>query len=351
MEIVNVQTKTKNYDCIIEKGILKDVGKIVREKCGIVKACIVTDDNVDKFYGEFVKSSLEKSGIECKKFVFKFGENSKTIETYFEILRFLADGGFTRTDIIVALGGGIPGDMGGFAAATYLRGIRFVQIPTTLLSCVDSSVGGKTAVNLPEGKNLVGAFYQPEVVICDPDTLNTLPDEIFADGCSEVIKYGIIEDKTFFEFLEKNDIRENIEFVIKRSIEMKRDVVARDETEQSIRAILNYGHTVAHGVEKLSKFEISHGSAVAIGMVIESRGLFKSGRTNDDFSDRLVSLLKKNSLPCSCNFSAKQLFDEATFDKKRSGDTIKLINIRSIGTACVEKIKLDELLKIIEAGI
>lgn len=342
---------SKTYNIYIGSGLLSECGEIIKNEIGVCSAAIITDDNVNRLYSEKVEASLKKSGFRTVKFVFPHGEESKSIKTYSEILNFLAKNHITRTDAVVALGGGIPGDMGGFAAATFLRGIKFIQIPTTLLADVDSSVGGKTAVNLPEGKNLAGAFYQPDAVICDYSTLKTLPPEIFADGCAEVIKYGVIMDADFFDFLKTHDINENIEYVITKCVELKRDIVNQDEKESGIRAILNFGHTIGHSIEINSNFEISHGSAVAIGMLIASKGAFALGMTTADLTEEIKSLLIKNKLPTECPFGAEELFNVSCSDKKRSGDSIKLIIPESKGKCVPVKVGINEVLTFIERGL
>lgn len=342
---------SKKYNIYIGSGLLDDCGEIIKNEIGVCSAAIITDDNVNRLYSEKVEASLKKSGFRTVKFVFPHGEESKSIKTYSEILNFLAENHITRTDAVVALGGGIPGDMGGFAAATFLRGIKFIQIPTTLLADVDSSVGGKTAVNLPEGKNLAGAFYQPDAVICDYSTLKTLLPEIFADGCAEVIKYGVIMDADFFDFLKTHDINENIEYVITKCVELKRDIVNQDEKESGIRAILNFGHTIGHSIEINSNFEISHGSAVAIGMLIASKGAFALGMTNADLTEEIKGLLIKNNLPTECPFGAEELFNVSCSDKKRSGDSIKLIIPESKGKCVPVKVGINEVLTFIERGL
>lgn len=342
---------SKDYNIYIGNGLLSDVGERIKNELGVCSAAVITDDNVNALYADKVISSLENAGFHTVKFVFPHGEESKNIAVYSEILNFLAENHITRTDMLISLGGGIPGDIGGFAAATFLRGIRFVQIPTTLLSAVDSSVGGKTAVNLPAGKNLVGAFYQPDMVICDYSTLDTLPSEIFADGCAEVIKYGAIMDEEFFEFLKNNDIKENIEYVITRCVEMKRDIVNEDEKENGIRAILNFGHTIGHAIEINSKFEISHGSAVAIGMIIASKGASKMGYCNTDISGEIKEVLIKNNLPVSCSFSAEDLYNVSISDKKRSGNTFNLIIPEKMGKCVGKKIPTEQLPDFIKAGL
>lgn len=342
---------SKNYNIYIGSGLINRCGEMIKNELGVCSAAIITDDNVNRLYADRVIASLEEAGFRTVKLVFPHGEDSKSVATYTDILSFLAENQITRSDMIISLGGGIPGDMGGFAAATFLRGIKFVQMPTTLLSAVDSSVGGKTAVNLPQGKNLVGAFYQPDMVICDYSTLDTLPDEIFADGCAEVIKYGIILDEEFFSFLKNNDIKENIEYVITRCVELKRDIVCLDEKDTGIRGILNFGHTIGHAIEINSNFGISHGSAVAIGMIIAAKGAFNTGMSNVDLTDTIKNVLVKNHLPVSCEYSPEKLFDVACSDKKRAGGSITLIVPEKMGKCVGKKIPVSETLDFIKAGL
>ncbi len=341
---------SKNYTIYIDNNLIDNCGEMIKRELGVCSAAVITDDNVNALYADRVEESLAKSGFRTVKFVFPHGEESKSVKVYSEILNFLAENHVTRSDMVISLGGGIPGDMGGFAAATFLRGIKFVQMPTTLLSAVDSSVGGKTAINLPMGKNLVGSFYQPDMVICDYSTLDTLPREIFADGCGETIKYGVILDKDFFEFLENNDIKENIEDVITRCVELKRDIVDMDERDTGVRAILNFGHTIGHAIEINSNFGISHGSAVSIGMVMAARGAYKTGMCDEDLSGVISKVLVKNNLPVSCSFSAEDLFKVSCSDKKRAGDTITLIVPERMGKCVGKKIPTEKMLDFIKAG-
>ena len=342
---------SKNYNIYIGNNLLDSCGEMIKQELGVCSVAVITDDNVNSLYADRVIKSLEASGFRTVKFVFKHGEESKSVATYAEILSFLAENHITRSDMIVALGGGIPGDMGGFAAATFLRGIKFVQMPTTLLAAVDSSVGGKTAVNLPNGKNLAGAFYQPDMVICDYSALDTLEPSVFADGCAEVIKYGVILDCEFFNFLCNNDIKENIEYVITRCVELKRDIVNQDEKENGIREILNFGHTIGHAIEINSNFEISHGSAVAIGMMIAAKGAFSLGYCSCDLTDDIKNVLVKNNLPVKCEYSAQSLYNIACSDKKRKGGTITLIIPEKTGKCIGKKIPVEDVLNFIKAGI
>lgn len=350
MEIVKVSA-SKEYNVHIGKGFLDNVGEMLTKIKKLCRVVVVSDDTVFSLYGERVKKSLTDSGYSVCEFVFPHGESSKSLETFAEIQEFCAENSITRTDLFIALGGGVTGDLTGFVASTYLRGVDFVQIPTTVLSMVDSSVGGKTAINLNAGKNLCGAFYQPIAVYADCETLNTLPDETFNEGCAEVIKYGMILDGEFLTFLKNNSIRENIEYVIKRCVEIKRDVVDRDEFENGERKLLNFGHTIGHAVEKCSHLNISHGNAVAIGMVIATRGAYKMGLVNEDFTEMLVEILKANNLPITCSFTAEELYKVSLSDKKRSLDTISLIIPEKYGLCKIEKISVDNLKEFIESGL
>ena len=350
MKIVKV-TASKEYNVHIGSGFLDNVGEMLTKIKKACRAVIVSDDTVFSIYGERVKKSLADNGYSVCEFVFPHGEESKSLENFGKIQEFCAENSITRTDLFVALGGGVTGDLTGFAASAYLRGVDFVQIPTTVLSMVDSSVGGKTAVNLKAGKNLCGAFYQPIAVYADCETLSTLPPETFNEGCAEIIKYGMILDGEFLTFLKNNSIRENIEYVIKRCVEIKRDVVDRDEFENGERKLLNFGHTIGHAIEKCSHLSISHGNAVAIGMVIATRGAYKMGLTPENFTEMLIEILNANGLPTTCEFTSEELYKVSLSDKKRSLDTISLIIPEKYGLCKIEKISVDNLKEFIEAGL
>ncbi|MBR2454621.1 MAG: 3-dehydroquinate synthase [Clostridia bacterium] len=350
MEKVRV-TASKEYNVHIGSDFLDSVGEMVANLKRPCRAVIVSDDNVYSLYGEKVKSSLEKSGFTVFEYIVLHGENSKSVENFIKIQEFCAENNITRTDLFVALGGGVVGDLTGFVASTYLRGVDFVQIPTTVLAMVDSSVGGKTAINLNAGKNLCGAFHQPVAVFADCITLDTLPEETFNEGCAEIIKYGMILDGEFLSFLKDNEIRENIEYVIKRCVEIKRDIVDHDEFEKGERKLLNFGHTIGHAIEKCSGYKISHGNAVAIGMVIATKGAFELGLSYDDYSDELLPILKKNNLPTACDFSADELYKVTLTDKKRSRDVISLIVPEEYGLCKIHKINIDQLKDFIESGL
>lgn len=350
MKTIPVCASTQ-YQILIGKGLLAEAGLRCKEALGgVCRLCIVTDDQVAPLYLETVRLSLEEAGFDVFYYVFPHGEESKSMETFSELLEILALNRLTRSDALVALGGGVVGDLCGFVSAVYLRGIRFIQIPTTLLAAVDSSVGGKTAVNLEAGKNLVGAFHQPSFVLCDPETLRTLSPAIFADGCAEVIKYGVINDRPFFDRL-KNGITEQIEDVIAACVENKAAIVHEDEFDRGSRQLLNLGHTVGHAIEIASGFDISHGSAVSIGMVIVTRAAVKAGLCPREDLEELLSLLNAQGLPTDCPFSAEELTEIALTDKKRAGDSITLVIPYGIGKSRLQVVPTEELSCWIEKGL
>ncbi len=334
---------SRSYEVQIEKGLLSRAGACMSALLPAPRTVmVVSDDTVFALWGEKLTASLTKAGYTVKEFVIPHGEASKTPETLLSLWDALAAEGLTRTDCLAALGGGVVGDIVGFAAATYLRGIPFVQFPTTLLAMVDSSVGGKTAVDLPAGKNLVGAFNQPIGVFCDTDTLSTLPAEIFADGCAEVIKYGYINDPELLTML-KNDFSAEPDEVIARCVADKRDVVEKDERDTGVRQLLNLGHTAGHAVEHCSDFVISHGSAVAIGMLLMTRAAVNSGLCDPAVLSHMEKLLSAYRLPTSCPFGAAELAEVAMGDKKRAGERITLVLPRTLGESILYPIDAKDL--------
>jgi 3-dehydroquinate synthase len=349
MEKISVNTKSRSYIVDIASGNL--INEPTREMfCTAAhKIAIVTDDNVDKHYGVKLQSNLERLGFAVVKYVFPNGEASKTLNTFGEILTFLAESGLTRTDAVLALGGGVTGDIAGFAAATYMRGIDLIQCPTSLLAMVDSSVGGKTAVDLPHGKNLAGAFYQPKTVICDAQTLHSLPLENFRDGLGEVIKYGVIKNPEILEILEKSDADEILhdpQDIIAACVKIKRDIVEADELDNGERALLNFGHTIGHALEKLSGFgELSHGVAVANGMVEISKLSEKMGLTEPGTAERIENLNRKYGLHHDTTFSKEEIANAAAADKKRGGGDISLVYAKKIGESFIYKMPFDEFKK------
>ena len=347
MKTLNVKS-VRSYDIHIERGLISRCGEIIKPLARGGKAMIVSDTNVFPIYGDTVKKSLEHSGFEVSTHIFPAGEASKQLSTIAEIYNSLADNGFSRKDFIVALGGGVTGDMAGFAAATYQRGIDFVQIPTSLLSQVDSSVGSKTGVDIKQGKNLVGAFWQPSVVIIDPDTLNTLTPEFFADGMAEVIKYGCIKSLPLFERLEQENAADIIEEIIYDCVSIKRDVVERDEHEAGERMLLNFGHTLGHSIEKAYGYTgITHGQAVGVGMVLMTRASETAGITPSGTTERIENLLKKYNLPITDKTPLDEMASGALGDKKASGDSINIVLLNKIGDSFTKKLKKTELLRFI----
>ena len=342
---------SKTYEIKIGTGLLETIGEEVKILGRAAKVCIVSDSNVFPLYGEVVKASLESVGLAVTDFVIPAGEASKNAENFLALLNRLAEMQLTRSDMIVALGGGVVGDLAGFAAACYLRGIRFVQIPTTLLAAVDSSVGGKTAIDLEAGKNLAGAFHQPCLVLCDTDTLNTLPADVFRDGCAEVIKYAVLYDPDLFGLLSADGLDFDREDVITRCIRWKRQVVMEDEFDTGSRMKLNLGHTIGHGVEAKSNFAVSHGMAVGIGMAIVTRSAAAAGLCSQDCRDRLIRILNRFGLPDRTEYTAEELYRYTLSDKKRSGGTVNLIIPREIGCCEIKATPIDKLKSFIEAGL
>ena len=344
-------TASRNYEVKIGRGLLDRAGEKLRGLTRTDGVAVVTDSNVAPLYLDRLERSLRAAGYGVQSFVFPAGEPSKNGETYLKLLGFLADRRLTRTDTVVALGGGVTGDLAGFAAATYLRGLDFVQIPTTLLAAVDSSVGGKTAIDLPEGKNLAGAFYQPMAVLCDLDTLDTLPDEIFREGCAEVIKYAVLFDEDLFRHLWDRGPDFDRSRVVARCVECKRDVVKADEFDTGARQLLNLGHTVGHGIERASNYTVSHGAAVAAGMAIVSRAAAKMGVCVRETAENIAELLRRFGLPTGTEFPVEALLSGMFADKKRSGDRINLILPEKIGRCRIQGIPVADLPSILEAGL
>ncbi len=335
------------YDILIEKGLIEKTGELVKSVLPSNKIILISDTTVYRLYGDKVKASLEEQKYQVFTYIFNAGEVSKKTETVINIVEFMAEKGLTRGDGAVALGGGVCGDMAGFAAAIYLRGIKFVQIPTSLLAQVDSSVGGKTGVNLPQGKNLCGSFHQPSMVIIDPGVLNTLSPHYFSDGMGEVIKYGCIKSKTLFERLANENPNDFIEDMIFECVDIKRRIVENDEKEQGERALLNFGHTCGHAIEKLWNFEtISHGEAVGIGMVMISKAGEELGLTEQGTSEKIACVLKKYNLKTEDSHSTEEIVSAMSADKKRTGTGIKLIMLKSIGESFIKPVAYSETAKI-----
>lgn len=330
---------SRSYDIHIGNGILANLGEFVRPLLGNCRLAVLTDSNVDTLYGGRIMRLLAGCGYEACKYVIPAGEASKCADNLLAFLNFLAMEQFTRSDAVIAFGGGVVGDLGGLSASLYLRGIKYVQVPTTLLAAVDSSVGGKTAIDIPAGKNLVGSFCQPSLVCCDTGLMDTLPKEIYRDGCAEVIKYGMILDASLYD--ELHNIPFDREDVVARCVAIKRDVVQQDEFDNGIRGLLNFGHTFGHAIEKLSDFAVSHGEAVAKGMAIASRMAPLCGLC--DVSGDLSRLLENYGFDISCGYSANDIFEALLSDKKRRGGNISVVLPKAVGECILLTLELNEL--------
>lgn len=332
-----------DYNVLIERGLIARVGEETAKLTKPAKAVIVSGPNTYPLYGEAVTETLKSAGFEVLHFIHQGGEAAKSLETYGKLLNFLCDSHVSRSDILVALGGGVTGDLTGFAAATYLRGISFVQIPTTLLAAVDSSVGGKTAINLNSGKNQAGCFYQPIAVFCDPDTLKTLPDADYRCGCAEIVKYGVLAGGELFDTVSSGGIKANEEAVIASCVRIKSRIVNEDEFDRGTRMLLNLGHSIGHAVEKCSSYAVHHGDAVAVGMAMIVRAAADKGFCSESLRDIIIDTLKKYDLPTETGFTAEELFEASKADKKISGGKMHLIVPEKIGSCRIESVDIDAL--------
>lgn len=340
-------TASRSYDIYIGDNILPQIGEFIAPLVGKCRVALLTDSNVDSLYGNRIMGYLQAAGYDVCKYVIPAGEASKCADNLLSFLSFMATEQLTRSDAVIAFGGGVVGDLGGLSASLYLRGVKYIQVPTTLLAAVDSSVGGKTAIDIPAGKNLVGSFYQPSLVCCDTTLMDTLPANIYRDGCAEVIKYGVILDKELYATLH------NVPFergsVVARCVEIKRDVVEQDEFDNGLRGLLNFGHTFGHAIEKLSNFAVSHGEAVAKGMVIAAKIAPLCGLC--DITEELSQLLLKYGFDISCNYSADDMYASILSDKKRRGGNISIVLPREAGQCILHTIAVEELKELLNKVI
>ena len=357
MKTLTIDLPGRAYDIQIERGLLDRAGEEIRKVCPKAKRLfVVTDSNVGPLYYNRVKASVEAAGFRCFGHTVPAGESSKCVERLSALWEDMMAAGLSRTDAVVALGGGVVGDLAGFAAATVLRGVDFIQIPTTLLAQVDSSVGGKVAIDLKHGKNLAGAFWQPKLVLMDPATLETLDDKTFSDGMAEVIKYGCIFDKDFFDFLcarpSRGEIMEEIESILYTCCDLKRKVVVEDERDTGSRMLLNFGHTVGHAFEKAGNYQTwTHGQAVAAGMCVAAQLSFGLGTMggDDDGIQALMDLLEALGLPTHIDCDWNTIVEAVGLDKKSAGDDITLILLERMGHAVGRKMPKEEVLRNLEA--
>lgn len=342
MKVLEVKTQ-KPYLIKIGKGILRDVGK----ECatlfnGAEKVLVVTDSNVAPLYLEKVKSSIESNGFTVYDYVFSAGEGSKTVHTYIGIVEWAAECGLNRDDVIVALGGGVVGDLAGFAAATYMRGIKYLQVPTTLLAAIDSSIGGKTGFDLAYGKNLVGAFHQPTGVYFDTEVLKTLPEREWKNGLGEGVKYAVLAGGAVRDMLLKGLSDNDVEEFCTLCAMYKADIVARDEKEGGLRQLLNLGHTIAHAEEKLSHYTVAHGESVAAGIKIMSKAAYNAGKLKKVEYDEIIEMLDISGLNREPLYSCDELVKAATADKKVHKDGINVVTIAGIGNCRIEKMSFEQ---------
>ena len=334
MKKLRVNLGENSYDILIGANILSDIGKKVESKGG--KVFILSDSNVAPIFANTVIDSLLERGYECKLMVLQAGEQTKNIDSICPIYSSMLEFNLTRKDLVITLGGGVIGDLGGFVASTYLRGVDFVQVPTSLLAQVDSSVGGKVAVDLPEGKNLVGSFYQPKLVYIDTAVLEDLPDAYYIDGMAEIIKYCCIKDEKLFELLENINSREEFmrmaEEIIYTCCDIKRRVVEIDEKDNGERMLLNFGHTYGHAIEKYYNFKgYSHGQAVAIGMAFISEISERLGQTQKGTAARIIKILEQYGLPIKDKVCPKDVMSAILNDKKNFGKILHVVLLKKIG--------------------
>lgn len=365
MEKINVKTEGKAYDICIEGGLLNKLPEILKERFFGKKLALVTDSTVFPLYGEIFTQKLNKIGFKVIPILFEAGEKRKNLHTLTYIYNKLAEGSFTRSDIIVSLGGGVAGDMAGLAAATFLRGMGFIQIPTTLLAMVDSSIGGKVAVDLPQGKNLVGTFYQPDAVYTDPLLLGSLTDRQFSDGMAELLKHSFIRDVSLYQNLIRDNERmesdnkdlslknltprqtltSNLDTFIAQSCCIKRNVVEEDEYDNGIRQLLNFGHTIGHAIERVQNFSgYSHGEAISVGMVVMTQLTESMGLTIKGETQKLIKALTLYSLPVVMpSLDLEALITAIRLDKKTRSGMITIAYIEKIGVGKLMNFNLKEL--------
>ena len=352
---VPVTTSSRSYDVIVGADLLDTLGQRVRQTVSPNGVLVVTDDNVGPLYLDRAVASLRAAGLACDALTLPAGEQHKDLDSYGRILDAMATAGLTRDSAVVALGGGVIGDMAGFAAATYMRGIEVVQVPTTLLSMVDSSVGGKTAIDVAAGKNLVGAFLQPSLVIADISCLYTLTPYVFADGMGEVVKHAVLADPELFETLCARPLSQSegpsyLAEVVAANVRIKRDVVATDEREHGLRQTLNLGHTIGHAIEAASGYTQGHGHCVAAGLCCVARATEKLGWSESGLARRIERCCAAQGLPIDTDIAHSDILHQASFDKKRHGDAVNLVVPTRVGEALVRRTSLDELAQIVRMG-
>ncbi|NLL56304.1 MAG: 3-dehydroquinate synthase [Clostridiales bacterium] len=334
---------SKSYDILLGSGLLNNIGSYVTKVISSKKIVIVTENNVNAIYGEQVAKNLEESGFEVYIWQFLAGEQSKNAQVYFELITFIANCSLQRNDCLLALGGGVVGDLCGFAASTYMRGIKFISVPTTLLAIIDSSVGGKTAIDLEQGKNLVGTFYQPDLVIADIDTLSTLPHREIINGKGELIKYGILLGGKLWQMILTGSNPLDNACMLELCIKYKRDIVERDEHEKSLRKLLNLGHTAGHAIEKITNYAMPHGECVALGIAIAARSAYARKELSFTSYEQIMSVLKAENMPLIIDIKQENIINAALNDKKRAGKELTMVVINDIGNCQLRNVPIQSL--------
>lgn len=340
---------SKKYEIVIQKGIFNNIKSEISKVYNGSKIAIITDDNLYGLYGSQLKNSFENAGYTVVAIIIPPGENSKSLNILKDVYSMLSEN-IIRDDLIVAFGGGVVGDLAGFAASTYMRGVKFIQIPTTLLSQIDSSVGGKTAINLAQGKNMVGSFYHPERVLVDPTMLKTLPKKYFYDGLGEAIKYACIKDENLFNTLYSKDIYNNMEYLIFTCLNIKKEFIEKDEKDQGLRMILNFGHTIGHAIEKHSNYSVSHGEAVCMGMYYITKNSEKLGFTKSGTVEKLTSLFEIYNINYKLDATTEDIVKYIYKDKKNESNLINLILLKEIGSAFIKKVPLKNIYDYVNLG-
>ena len=351
MKSIRVQVQNGTYDIVIDRGLLSRVGALLAERLESRRALLVCDDTTADLYSGTVTASLEAAGFVVATFVFPHGEANKRWNMVGDMLEKAASANLTRSDFFIALGGGVCGDMTGFAAAVYLRGVPFVQIPTTLLAAVDASVGGKTGVDLGTGKNLAGAFHQPACVLFDPDVVATLSAECIDEGKAEIIKHAVLAGGRLYEIALGGTLLDDMEEVVALNVEIKRSYVQADPYDTGCRQLLNFGHTIGHAIEKCSGYTIPHGQAVAMGMVAETKSFIKFYNEKSEVLEIIQSLLEKNSIKFDIPYIAKELAQAAIHDKKMASGNLNIIAPLGIGNCQIRSIPASRLKEYIEGGL
>ena len=351
MRSIRVEAQNGSYDVVIDRGLLSRVGELLSGRIKGRRALLVSDDVVAPLYAAAVTASLKDAGFDVTPFVFPHGEANKSWSTAGSILEAASDAAITRSDFLISLGGGVCGDLAGFAAAVYLRGVKFVQIPTTLLAAVDAAVGGKTGVDLAAGKNLAGSFHQPACVLFDPDVIKTLLPEQIAEGKAEMIKHAVLAGGRLYDIASGGALLDDIEEAVALNVEIKRGYVQADPCDTGCRQLLNFGHTIGHAIEKCSNFTISHGEAVAMGMVAETKAFIKLYNEKSEILEIIKSLLEKNSIKFDIPYTAKELAKAAIHDKKMASGKLNIIAPLGIGNCQLRSIPISRLEEYIESGV